>query len=128
MVDRELALSRLTEGDLFHARAPNGASLICLVVAVTESAISAWRIGPCEDVEFDRRSGIALGEVPSRIDCVAPFPREMADVFLGLDRRYRIVGEMDCNGIEPNPELLKLTGAEKRALLLVDEHVSNDLI
>lgn len=41
MDDRKDALRLLAVGEIFHAEAPNGASLICLTLAVTETGIHA---------------------------------------------------------------------------------------
>jgi hypothetical protein len=128
MVNRQTALRSLAVGDIFHGRSPSGASLVCLVTSVTESTIRARRITTQDDLEFDRQTGIELGEVTGRIDCVARFPRDIHDVFLELDRKYQGFREMDRNGIEPDPEQLKLTAPEKRALLFIDEHVSSNPI
>lgn len=128
MADREMALRSLAVGDIFHGRSPNGASLVCLVTAVTKSTIRARRITTQDDMEFDRQTGFELGEVRSRIDCVVPFPPDIHDVFLELDRKYQAFQEMDRNGIEPDADQIRLTAAEKRALLFIDEHVASNPI
>jgi hypothetical protein len=128
MADRETALRSLAVGDIFHGRSPNGASLVCLVTSVTESTIRARRVTTQDDIEFDRQNGIELGDVRSRIDCVEPFPADIHDVFLELDRKYQAFREMDRNGVEPDAEQYKLTAPEKRALLFIDEHVSSNPI
>lgn len=128
MADREMALRSLAAGDIFHGRSPNGASLVCLVTSVTESTIRARRITTQDDMAFDRRTGFEIGDVRSRIDCVAPFPPDIRDIFLELDRKYQAFREMDRNGIEPDADQIRLTGAEKRALLFIDEHVASNPI
>ena len=128
MVDRERALSNLAVGDFFHAGSSNGASLICLVTSVSEGTIYARQITSQDDLKFDRNSGIDLTDSRARIDCVAPFPQEMHDAFLELDHRLRIFREMDRKGTEPDWGLCKLTAAERRALLSLDQHVSSNPI
>ena len=128
MSDRNTALRGLGVGDIFHGRSPNGASLICLVTAITETAIYARRITTQEDIQFDRNSGIELGDVPSKIDCVVPFPPDIYDVFVEMDRKGRVLAEMFRSGIEPGLDKYKLTPAEHRALLFVDDHVQANQI
>src|SRR5579884_2674189 len=101
MSDRETALHSLSIGDIFHGRSPNGASLVCLVTAVTDAVIFARRITTQDDHQFDRRTGTELGESRGTIDCVAPLPPDVQEVLLALDRRGRIVAEMHRAGIEP---------------------------
>lgn len=128
MNDREAALRNLAAGDMFHGRSPNGASLICLVTAVDDSTIHARRITTQDDHQFDRRTGIELGDVPSKIDCAAPFPSDLYDVFLEMDRKGQALAEMFRNGIEPGLDKYKLTPVEHRALLIIDEHIEANQI
>lgn len=123
MADRESALRRLAVGDIFHGRAPNGASLFCLVTAVTETTIDARRVHTQERVKFDRRTGIEIGEVKSRIDCVAPLPPEVHELLLSLDRKYAEAIALQAAGVELDLAKYKLTDAERRAHALSDEHV-----
>lgn len=124
MTDREAALRSLAPGDMFHGRSPtNRASLICLVTEVNDSTIFARRVTTQEDYQFDRQTGVALGDVPSKIDCVAPFPADVYDTFLALDRKYQSLLAMERSGIEIDLDQLKLTPAEHRALLFVDDHL-----
>jgi hypothetical protein len=75
MIDWTRPLTRLLVGDIFHAKCPNGASLICLVEAVTDDRIMARRVTTQDNVEFDRRTGTTLGsESPCTIDSIAPLP------------------------------------------------------
>jgi hypothetical protein len=118
MFDRETLLGRLAVGDIFHAEAPNGASLICLVVAVSEATIQARTVTTQTQLEFDRRTGIAQSgddRVPCTINSAAPLPLDVHDVMLGIDRKFRL---------ERDPERLKLNEAEIRALLFVASHYS----
>ena len=128
MTDRERALRGLGAGDIFHGRSPNGASLICLVTAVTEGTIFARRITTQDDHEFDRQSGTELGERRGRIDCIAPLPPNVHEILLALDRRGRSVAEMYRNGIEPDPDQYKLTSAEREAFRALDEHIAANRI
>jgi len=57
-VDRETALMKLAVGNIFHGEAQNGASLICLVTAVSETAIYARTVTTQLCLEFDRQSGL----------------------------------------------------------------------
>lgn len=124
MTDRRTALRNLSVGDIFHGRSPNGASLVCLVTALTDSTIYARRIPTQDDLEFDRNTGIDREDMQSRIDCVAPFPPDIHDTFMELDRKYQKFGKMRRRGVEPDLEQYKLTPEEHRALLFIDEHLS----
>jgi hypothetical protein len=110
MADRKTLLGRLVAGDVFHATGSTGASLICLVVSITETTIGARRVTTQEHLEFDRQTGVEkCNDRPSRIDSVAPLPLDVLNVILGLDRKYRLLQD---------PEQGKLTDAEVRALAL----------
>lgn len=128
MTDRESALRSLAVGDIFHGRAPNGASLFCLVTDVIETTICARRIHTQEQLQFDRRSGISLGEVKSRIDCVAPLPPEVHQGLLKLDKKYGEAIAQQAAGIELDFAMYKLTDAERRVHVLSDDHVSSNPI
>jgi len=128
MSDRETALRDVAICDIFHARSPNGASLICLTTSITENTIFARRITSQEDLEFDRRSGMERATVQSRIDCVAPFPLDIHQTFLELDRKTSFFEDMARRGIEPEPAAYKLTEAQKRGLLFIDQHLSANAI
>jgi hypothetical protein len=122
MADRKTALNNLAVGDIFHAESPNGASLICLIMAVTETTIQARTVTTQKHLEFDRQTGIAKwGDEPvlCTIDSVTPLPADIHNVLLGIDRKFRL---------EQEPERLKLHDAEKRALLYVDSHYSSVLV
>lgn len=123
MTERETFLQRLLVGDIFHAAAPNGASLVCLITRVTETTIEARTVTHQMQFQFDRRTGAADtdwgdGEiVVCIIDSVAPLPVEIHDVMLGLDRKMRL---------EHNIERIKLNDAEKRALIFVGGYYSSN--
>ncbi len=125
MADREAALRTLAVGDIFHGRSPNGASLVCLVTAVSETTIVARRIPTQEEgLEFDRRTGVKLGTANTRIDCVAPLPPEVKDVLLARDQKGRRLAAMWRNGIKPGLDQYRLTEADLRASRLFREHVA----
>jgi len=128
MADRESALRGLGVGDIFHGRSPNGASLVCLVTAVSDTTIYARRIHTQDDLQFDRRTGIELGEVKSRIDCVAPLPPDVYDVWVGMDQKGQLLAAMFRSGAEPDPEQYKLTDAEKKAGRLLSAYIETNQI
>ena len=123
MSDREAALWNLGVDDMFHARSPNGASLICLVTSIDDQTICARRITTQDDHQFNRRTGIELGNVPSRIDCAAPLPPDLYEVFLEMDQKGQVLAGMFRNGIEPGLDKYKLSPAEHWALLAIDHHL-----
>lgn len=120
MTNRAILLQTLVVGDIFHATCPNGASLICLVMSVTENAIHARTVTNQVYFQFDREIGIAkLGDEPvlCTISSVAPLPGEIHNVMLGIDRKFRL---------EQDLERFKLNDAEKRALVWVGSHYSSN--
>ncbi|MDR3568885.1 MAG: hypothetical protein P4L43_12725, partial [Syntrophobacteraceae bacterium] len=56
MIDRELSLGNLGEGDIFHGECPNGASLICLVTSFSETIIQARTVTSQLHFQFGKRS------------------------------------------------------------------------
>jgi hypothetical protein len=109
----ESALKRISAGDIFHASAPNGASMICLASEVTESIIHAKTVTSQFVFEFDRTTGVADWEYEGRrvrcvIDSVAPLPPEVHALMLELKEKYSTPSE---DG--------RLTVDQKRALLFV---------
>jgi hypothetical protein len=109
MADRGAKLSRLLPGDIFHAECPSGASLICLVVAITDGRIEARRVTTQDHVTFELSTGLSLpddGEARCMIDSIAPLPVDIHNIMLGLDRKMRL-------------RFQKPDGAEKDALLFV---------
>jgi hypothetical protein len=119
MADRRILLSELAVGDLFHARSPNGAKLICLAIFATETTIQARRVTTQEPLEFDRRTGVEISDdgPDCRIDSVTPLPADLRSVIMGIDRKYRA---------ERDPERLKLTGAEIKALVDAGAHYASN--
>jgi hypothetical protein len=122
MADRRTLLRTLAVGDIFHAESPNGASLICLVISVTEATIQSRTVTTQCHLAFDRQTGIAAwGDLPilCTVDSIAPLPAEIHNVMLGIDQKFRL---------EQDPERLKLNDAEKRALIYVDSHYSSNML
>lgn len=108
MANRATELGRLLVGDIFHAACPNGASLICLVEVIAADRIQARRVTSQDHWEFDRVTGRTIGlETACIIDSVAPLPRQIHDVMLGLDRKMRL---------QRDPEKFKLDREEMQAL------------
>lgn len=118
MADRSSKLSRLVPGDIFHAECPNGASLICLVEAVSNGKIEARRVTTQDHVTFELSNGLSLpdnGEARCTINSIAPLPVDIHNVMLGLDRKMRL-------------QFDKLDRAEKDALRFVaDFYPANPL-
>jgi hypothetical protein len=118
MADRKTFLAKLDVGDIFHAVAPNGASLICLVVSLNGAALRVRRITSQDDLVFNRQTG--LTEDGDVIDSVAPLPTEIHNAFLELDRKYQKYSPTH------EPEQFKLSEAEKRALRFIDSHYASN--
>ena len=116
MLDRQTLLRNLLPGDIFHANGSNGASLTCLVVFISETEIQARRVTTQQTYAFDRRTGQTRSGF-NAIDSVAPLPLATHDVLLGLDRKSRLEWDL---------ERIKLSEAEKQALLFVDAHYSSN--
>ncbi len=112
--DRETVLAGITVGDLFHATTPNGASLICRALEISDTAITARTVTSQYDLEFDRASGVATPEIEGErvsctVDSVALVPTWVRDALLGLDAVYSDTTRDD--------EGHKLTESERRALV-----------
>ena len=113
MTDRRKALGQIAVDDIFHASAPNGASLICFAEQVTETAIRARTVTNHFSFDFDCATGVAEWEYEGRpavtctIDSVAKLPPEVHALMLEFDRKYG--GDEDS----------RFTVDEKRALLFV---------
>jgi hypothetical protein len=93
-IDRENALKAINVGDIFHAEASNGASLLCLTMTVTPATIQARNVATQIIYDFDRCTGIADWFVYGThyicsIDSVAPLPADIHEIMLSLDRKYR---------------------------------------
>jgi hypothetical protein len=91
---RERALRDIAAGNMFHASAANGASLLCLTMAVTEHVIQARNVATQIIYDFDRCTGRATWYVfgtpyECMIDSVAPLPPDIHEIMLSLDRKGR---------------------------------------
>jgi hypothetical protein len=129
MIDRNSCLDNLSVGDIFHAEYPNGASCICLVLAVEKTTLHARRVTTQQNISFNRRTGIeenAPDQPQAVIDSVAPLPLEIHHTFLGLDRRYKDLMAMDEASRFRDLEPHKLTEAEKKALRFVDTYYASN--
>lgn len=126
MTDRETALQKLAVGEIFHARGSNGASLVCVVTALDDGTIHARRIHTQDDVQFDRTTGVELGKSHTKIDCITPFPADIHQIFVGMDRRYQAAMEQIRNGVpwEVAIKAARLTPEERRAHRVLDEHIA----
>ena len=117
---REVAalLGNLVAGDLFHGSSTGGASLICIVTRVDDTRIYARRFTTGEDLIFDRVTGALIEDEHRRsawIDTVEPLPIETHNVFLAMDRRYRLGRTF---------ERVRLTPEEIAAMQDLDRHVN----
>jgi|SRR5581483_12072442 len=125
MFDRKTSLSNLSVGDIFHAEYPNGASCICLVLAVGENAIHAKRVTTQQNLLFSRQTGVeevARDEPRAIIDSVAALPPKIHNTFLEMNRKYETLMSMDETSRFADLEQHKLSEAEKTALLFVADH------
>lgn len=124
MTDRETALRNLAVGDIFHAHSRNGASLVCLVTALDDGTIYARRIHTQDDERFDRITGVECGKEHTKIDCVAPLPPEIYNVFVAMDQRYQDAHERIRQGVEVDLREARHTPDERRAHAVLDEHIA----
>jgi len=118
--NRKALLAKLDVGNIFHAEAPNGASLICLVTSVDETTLQARRITSQDDLVFNRQNG--LTQDGDAIDSVEPLPDEIHATFLELDRKYQTYNP------EQAPEQFRLTEAERKALRFIGPYYSSNLL
>ena len=119
---RQTLLRNLVVGDIFHAESANGASLICLAIFVADSVIEARTVPTQIRIRFDRQTGKAVwgnDKVFCDIDSIAPLPPDIHSVILGLDAKF---------SRERDAEQLKLSEAEKRALVFVDTYYASNQI
>jgi hypothetical protein len=127
-LNRENALWNLAVGDIFHARSPNGASLVCLVTALDDGTIYARRIHTQDDERFDRKTGIECGKGQTKIDCVTPFPSDIESIFLGMDQKYQELMALVRQGVQLSLDQTRMTADEKRGGLSIDRHVAANTI
>jgi hypothetical protein len=125
MADREGALRNLAVGDFFHARSPKSrASLVCLVIALDQGTIHSRRVHTQDDLQFDRKTGIELGPVSSKIDCITQLPPDMHELLLEMDRKYQELYALVRDGREFDWERAKLTPDEKCVGAFIFDHVA----
>ncbi len=124
--DRETALEKIAFGDMFHASASNGASLLCLTMAVTKDTIQARNVATQIVYEFGRRTGLATWLVEGAscecvIDSVAPLPPDIYEIMLSLDRKGREAEYLDAENPDRDwkPGANPLTAEQRRGLLFV---------
>ena len=110
---REDRLAKLEAGDIFHATDKLQSSLICLVVNVSNGKIFSRRIPTQENIIFDRKTGFEIGG-QSLINSIEPLLEKHHNIFINLDRRYRL-GKRSSNSA-------RLTNSEKEAFLFAANH------
>lgn len=108
-------LGRLVAGDLVHASGPTLPTQICLVTGITETGIQARSVTIQFPFLFNRKTGVGVAyedghEFPCTIDSIEPLPVEIHQTLLGLERKYRLVDDLDK---------LKLDKHEMDALLFI---------
>jgi hypothetical protein len=111
MSNRETALRKLAIGDIFHATDAHEASLICLVISLTDGKIDAKTVTTQIHIRFDLGTGRGFWGPESElcwIDSITRLPEEIYQSLRNLDRRYQVGGDP------------RLREDEKRALVFVD--------
>ena len=117
---RSKALRTLDVGDIFYGNSPNGASLICLVTLITDTAIHARRVTTHDELRFNRMTGrVEMEEdrIADAIGSICKLPAEIHETMLGIDRKFRF---------ETDIEKLKLTDAEITAFLFIKRHYADN--
>ena len=112
--DRKWILGNIEVGDVVFAVADDGAPKILLVYRTTKASIFARLVTSQTKIVLNRdgRSTFVDHNYTCEIVSAAPLPVEEYEVVLGLDRKMRLAHA---------PEQLRLTDAEKRLLLGIDE-------
>jgi hypothetical protein len=123
VADRYRALKKIVVGDIFHAGAANGASLICLAMSVTETVIQARNVATQIIYDFNRQTGVADWYIFSEhyictIDSVAPLPADIHEIMLSIDRKGRESEYREAEDPD-GPGQYALTDEERRGLLFV---------
>ena len=116
-LSREELLGRLGPGDIVHGIGPGGAVLPCLVLSIDETTIFTRRVTTQEAYRFDRKTGVAIsgnGWPEGRITSVEPLPPEIHNVFVDMDRQYRLGHRSGRN--------MRLSESWKEALLFIHDH------
>jgi|SRR5215469_1827554 len=83
--DRERKIRAIKVGDIFHAEAHNGASLLCQTLAISDTTIQAQRMFMGDEIlRFNRTTGLEEEEkgAPLKTDSVAPSPDDIRYVIL----------------------------------------------
>ena len=81
--DRESKIRAIKVGDIFHAESPNGASMPCQALTITDKTIEAQRMFmPGEILRFDRTTGLEQGKKGGAWKTVIPLPDDMAWLIL----------------------------------------------
>ncbi len=120
MANREAVLRNIKVGDIFHAESPNGASMPCQALTITDKTIEAQRMFMRDEIlRFDRTTGLERGNRGAPSKTVIPLPDDIRDVLLKRDR-------LDRTG--HGPEDAKLSELEKRALIFIQHHFRNNQI
>jgi hypothetical protein len=112
------SLDGIAAGDIFHATSPNGASLICLALEVTDMVIVSRTVTSLYELKFDRKTGVAErdfhGEsVVCTIDSIAPLPDDFRETSIAM---YRAHSQKD-KGDDPG-----LRDLEHRALVFAAQY------
>ncbi|MCP4492879.1 MAG: hypothetical protein GY820_37090 [Gammaproteobacteria bacterium] len=125
MPNRKIIIQKLVVGDIFHAESSSMPSLICLTTNITKTTIESRVVTTQISLRFDRVTGVAeWGDEPvvCTIDSVAPLPVGIHNVFLGIDRKFRLgsdFAELDS---------FQLNDDEKSALLYVADFYPLNLL
>ena len=81
--DRESKIRAITVGDIFHAESPNGASMPCQALTITDRTIEAQRMFMRDEIlRFDRTTGLEQGKKGGAWKTVIPLPDDMARLIL----------------------------------------------
>ncbi|WP_395713092.1 hypothetical protein [Reyranella sp.] len=114
MTPRESVLQRIQEGDIFHAEADWGGSLICLALEVTDTTILGKTVTTQLFYLFERRSRVAHdedGQAFASIDSTARLPDDILGMVMQIDRKF--------SRVDGGEGFYRLTADEKRALLFI---------
>lgn len=123
MTEREAALREIAVGDIFHAsiRPDSGPSYICLALQVHECRIFARRVTTQSVHWFDRATGVEIDDDPVVIDSVAPLPKDIREIMLDLDRKYREIEfrQAEDPDWEPPEGSSRLTPEQRRGFSFI---------
>jgi hypothetical protein len=115
VADRKTLLSRLVAGDIVLADGPDGARPPCLIYEVTATTIKARAVTTQAHYVFDRETGIGdwRDGRPVTIRSLAPLPVDIHNIILGLDRKNRLLLDIEDAALNED---------EKNALLFLYDH------